>query len=61
MELAQSLKNLAEEVLRYEGDKNLPQKLGATEFYLAKADDDSVSAFDVHKDNGVEYKIGTKK
>lgn len=61
MEIAQYLTDAAEKLLQYEGDKSLPQKLAGTEFFLTKADDDSVMAFGVIAFKGVEYKIGTKK
>ncbi|MCF7843281.1 hypothetical protein K9M47_00100 [Candidatus Gracilibacteria bacterium] len=61
MKIAQYLIEAAEKLLRYEGNKNLPQKLADTEFYLAKADDDSIMAFGVIKFEEVEYRIGTKK
>ena len=61
MEIAQYLRDAAEKVLRFEGNANLPQKLEGTNFYLAKADDSSVTAFGVIKYGDAEYKIGTKK
>ncbi len=61
MEIAQYLINAAEKLLKYEGDESLPQELSGTEFFLAKADDDSIMAFGVIKWKEVEYKIGTKK
>lgn len=61
MEIAQYLIEAAEKLLQYEGDKSLPQKLVNTEFYLAKADDDSIMAFGVIRFKEAEYKIGTKK
>lgn len=61
MEIAQYLTEAAEKLLKYEGSNSLPKKLTDTEFYLAKADDDSIMAFGVINFEGVEYKIGTKK
>lgn len=61
MEIAQYLIEAANKLIQYEGDKNLPQALVDTEFYLAKADDDSIFLFGVISFDGVEYKIGTKK
>ncbi len=61
MEIAQYLQDAARSILRYEVDLSLPCKLADTEFYLAKADDDSIFSFGVIAYEGVEYKIGTKK
>lgn len=61
MEIAQYLQEAAKNILQYEGEKSLPQKLSNTEFYLAKAEDDSVFTFGVIIFSGKEYKIGTKK
>jgi hypothetical protein len=61
MEIAQSLLNEAQKILQYEGETSLPQQLGDTKFFLAKAEDSSVFGFGVIKFNGVEYKIGAEK
>jgi hypothetical protein len=61
MEIAQYLQDEARKILQYEVVSSLPCKLADTEFYVAKAEDDSIFTFGVIAHNGAEYKIGTKK
>lgn len=60
IELAQYLIHAAQDILRLQGEKDLPKQLARTAFYVAYAHDNTIIAHGVVAFNGTEYKIGPK-
>ncbi len=61
MEIANYIIKEAEDIIR-SGRKEFPMQIkSAPEFFIANCDDETIQAFAVIIENGVEYKLGTLK
>ncbi len=62
MEISKHITEEAKNLLQADASLTLPIQLSsAPEFYLAKGDDATITAFTAIIHSGAEYKIGTKK